>query len=98
MLVPIKTVARKRRRVARIAVAHRQVQRHHTVAAAGIRKGVRQDFRTRSYIEMLVPVETVASKGCRITRAAMPHRQMQRHHTITAANIGKGKLRSHRRG
>ena len=98
MLVPIKTVARKRRRVARIAVAHRQVQRHHRITTRGVGKGVRQDFRTRSYIEMLVPVETVASKGCRITRVAMPHRQMQRHHTITAANIGKGMLRCHRWG
>ena len=42
MLVPVEAVARKRRRVARVAVAHRQMQRHHAVTTAGVRKRMGQ--------------------------------------------------------
>ena len=97
MLVPVKTVAGKRRRVARVAVAHRQFQRHHRITTRGVGKGVRQAVRTGCDIRMLVPVKAVASKRCRVARIAVANRQVQRHHRITTRGVGKGVLGSHRR-
>ena len=79
-------------------MAHGQVQRYHRVTAAGVRKGVRQGFSARGYIRVLIPVETIARKGCGITRIAVIHCQVQRHHTVTTRGIGKGVFQAVRTG
>ena len=89
MLVPIETVAGKCRRVSCVAVAHRQVQRHHTVSTARVRERVRQTVRTGGDIVMFVPIETVAGKRRRVTRVAVAHGQMQGHHAVATGCIGE---------
>ena len=80
VLVPVEAVARKRRGIARVAVADRQVQCHHAVATTCIGKGVRQAVRAGSNVRVLVPVEAIACKCRRIACIIETDRQVQRHH------------------
>ena len=84
MLVPVKTIACKRRGIARTAVIHSQVQRHHAVTAARVRERMRRRHGRRLRIGRAVPCETVASNRCRVACIAVIHSQVQRHHTVTA--------------
>ena len=84
MLVPVEAVARKCRCVARVAMIHRQMQRHHAVTTICVRKRVRKGIRTGSNIRMLIPVEAVTCNRRRVTRVAVIHGQVQGHHTITS--------------
>ena len=89
VLVPIKAVACERRRIACIAVAHGQMQRHHAVATTGIGKRVGQRIRTGGDVRVFVPIETVTSKRCCVARITVTNRKMQRHHTVATRCIGE---------
>ena len=80
MFVPIKTIAGKGRGISCVAVAHRQMQRHHAVATGCICKRMRQAVRAGGDVRMFVPVEAITSKCRRVARIAVAHRQVQRHH------------------
>ena len=84
MLVPVKTIACKRRGIARTAVIHSQVQRHHAVTAARVRERVRRSNGWSLRIGCAVPCETVAGNRCRVACIAVIHSQVQSHHTVTA--------------
>ena len=84
MLIPVEAVTSNSRRVTRVAMIHRQMQRHHAVTTICVRKRVRKGIRTGSNIRMLIPVEAVTSNSRRVTRVAVIHGQVQGHHTITS--------------
>ena len=71
MLVPVKTLARERGRVARVAMTNGQMQRHHTVATACVRERVRQRFCRGGDARMLVPVKAVTSERGRVARVTV---------------------------
>ena len=80
VLVPVEAIASERRGIARVAVAHRQVQRHHAVATRGVGERVGKCICTGSDVRVLVPVETVACERRRVACVAMADCQVQRHH------------------
>ena len=57
--------------VSRVAVTDRQMQRHHTVAAACVRECVRQRLCGGGDVRMLVPVEAVTSERRRVARSGV---------------------------
>ena len=89
VLIPIESIARESCRVARIAMAYRQIQRHHTVTPGSVGKRVLQTVRAGGDVMVLIPIESVARESCRVARIAMAYRQMQRHHTVTPGSVGK---------
>ena len=90
MLIPIKTVASKRCRVTRIAMAHCQMQGHHAVTTRGIRKRMRKRIRAGGDIRVFIPVETVASERSRVARIAVSNCQVQGHHAVATRGVSKG--------
>ena len=91
--IPCKTVAGERRGIARVAVAHRQVQRHQRVATIDILKHARRSNGRSFRIGRAVPCEAVTSMSSRIAINNSPDIQMQSHHTVTAARVRVSMLR-----
>jgi hypothetical protein len=65
------------------------MQRHHTVATASVRKGMRQRFRGRGDVRMLVPVVTVARERCRVAGSAVIEGEVKGYQRVTAGHIGR---------
>ena len=90
MLVPVEGVAGESGGVAGVAVTDREVQRHHGVAAAGVREGVRQRFGGLGDTGVLVPVEGVAGESDGVAGVAVTDGQVQGHYGVAAGSVREG--------
>ena len=90
VLVPVEAVAGESGGVAGVAVSDGEVQRHHGVAAAGIREGMGERLGGLCDIRVLVPVEGVAGEGGGVAGIAVTDGEMQGHHGVATQHVGEG--------
>ena len=75
--VPIETVASKGCCVASVGMTNGQMQCHYAVAAGGVGECVCRGNVRRLGKMFSVPIELVASKGCRVAGVAVTEGEME---------------------